>query len=229
MNADLKPIKTRADEWAAPSKDYPYIKLREIDVTKRMEKKNGFTYLSWAFAVDTLLQHDPQANWTYPAPTYHGESKTMMVYCAVTAFGKTMQAHLPVMNHMNKAIPDPNAFEINTAMQRCLVKAIALHGLALHVFAGEDLPASSDARSEPEDVDRKLVEAAVKELRLAFALDASEEEKAEAVFAVHLRVAHEADLYSAIGDALASNERAALKAYVSAYKKQMAQQPVTRR
>jgi hypothetical protein len=221
--------KSRADEWAVPSKDYPYMKLREIDVTKRMEKKNGFTYLSWAFAVDTLLQYDPQANWTYPPPTMHGESQTMMVYCAVTAFGKTMQAHLPVMDHRNKPLPNPNSFEINTAMQRCLVKAIALHGLALHIYAGEDLPAGSDARSEPEPTDRHQVEQAVKELRLAFGLDASEEEKAEAVFAVHLRVANQEALYTAIGDALASNERAALKAYVTAYKRQMQQQPVTRR
>lgn len=193
--------------------DYPYMKLRAIDVTKRMEKKNGFTYLSWAFAVDTLLQHDPQANWTYPPPTMYGD--TMMVYCAVTAFGKTMQAHLPVMDHRNKPIANPDSFAVNTAMQRCLVKAIALHGLALHVFAGEDLPAGSETKGDlGKDADRNEVERGVLDFRTAFNLDAPEEEIAEAVMRIHERVATNADLYVAIADGLQPRERSAIKEYV---------------
>ena len=118
--------------------DNPFTKLAAINVNDRIEKKNGLSYLSWAWAVDQLLREDPQATWEYGAPTAFGE--TLMVHCAVTAFGKSMQAHLPVMDHRTKAIQNPDAFQVNTAMQRCLVKAIALHGLGLYIYAGEDLP-----------------------------------------------------------------------------------------
>ena len=64
----------------------------------------------------------------------------MMVFCSVHAFGKSMTAQLPVMDHRNKAIPNPDAMAVNTAMQRCLAKAIALHGIGLYIYAGEDLP-----------------------------------------------------------------------------------------
>jgi len=70
-----------------------------------------------------------------------------MVFCTVTAFGKTMTAQLPVMDFRNKAIPNPDAFAVNTAMQRCMVKAIALHGLGLYIYAGEDLPEAEKPRS----------------------------------------------------------------------------------
>jgi hypothetical protein len=61
-----------------------------------------------------------------------------------------MTMHLPVMDHRNKAIAEPDAFAVNTAMQRCLVKAIALHGLGLYIYAGEDLPLSSDETKSPK-------------------------------------------------------------------------------
>ena len=115
-----------------------FAKLAAIDVSKHIEKKNNLSYLSWAWAVDQLLRADPTANWQYNEPVKFGE--TMMVSCTVTAFGKAMTMHLPVMDYRNKAIVNPNAFEINTAMMRCLVKAIALHGLGLYIYAGEDLP-----------------------------------------------------------------------------------------
>ncbi len=118
-------------------------KLAAINVNDKIEKKNNLSYLSWAWAVDQLMRADPEANWAYLEPRMFGE--TMMVYCTVTAFGKAMTAHLPVMNHRNQAIEGPNAFEVNTAMQRCLVKAIALHGLGLYIYAGEDLPSGESA------------------------------------------------------------------------------------
>jgi hypothetical protein len=114
-----------------------YLDLRKIDVSDKIEKKNGLSYLSWAWAVDTLLQHDPAATWSYGEPVKFGE--TMMVFCTVNAFGKSMTAQLPVMDYRNKAIPNPDAFAVNTAMQRCLAKAIALHGLGLSLYVGEDL------------------------------------------------------------------------------------------
>lgn len=115
-----------------------YEKLAAIDVGSHIEKKNNLSYLSWAWAVDQLLRCDHSATWEYKEPVKFGE--TMMVFCTVTAFGKSMTSQLPVMNHRNQAIPNPDAFQVNTAMQRCLAKAIALHGLGLYIYAGEDLP-----------------------------------------------------------------------------------------
>jgi hypothetical protein len=114
-----------------------YLELRKIDVSDKIEKKNGLSYLSWAWSVDTLLQHDSTATWSYGEPMKFGE--TMMVFCTVTAFGKSMTAQLPVMDYRNKAVPNPDSFAVNTAMQRCLAKAIALHGLGLSLYAGEDI------------------------------------------------------------------------------------------
>jgi hypothetical protein len=119
-----------------------YSELRKINVNEHIEKKNGLSYLSWAWAVDTLLQNDPAATWFYGQPVAFGES--LMVFCTVNAFGKSMTAQLPVMDYRNKAIPSPDAMAVNTAMQRCLAKAIALHGLGLYIYAGEDLPAPTE-------------------------------------------------------------------------------------
>jgi hypothetical protein len=115
-----------------------YLELRKINVNENTEKKGKFTYLSWAWAVDQLLQLDPSATWRYDQPMAFGD--TLMVFCTVTAFGKDMTAQLPVMNNQNKAMLNPDAFAVNTSMQRCLAKAIALHGLGLYIYAGEDLP-----------------------------------------------------------------------------------------
>ena len=112
--------------------------LRKINVNEHIEKKNGLSYLSWAYAVDTLLQHDNEATWSYGQPVRFGE--TLMVFCTVKAFGKEMTAQLPVMDYRNKAIPNPDAMQVNTAMQRCLAKAIALHGIGPYIYAGEDIP-----------------------------------------------------------------------------------------
>ena len=115
-----------------------YKELRSLNVSDKIEKKGNLSYLSWAWAADTLLQHDPQATWEYKEPVSFGE--TLMVFCSVTAFGKTMTAQLPVMDHRNKAISNPDSFQVNVAMQRCLAKAIALHGIGLYIYSGEDLP-----------------------------------------------------------------------------------------
>ena len=119
-----------------------FAELAAIDVGKHIEKKGKFSYLSWAWAVDQLLRRDPAAVWTYAEPARFGS--TMLVSCTVTAFGIARTMHLPVMNPQNKAIDNPDAFAVNTAMQRCLVKAIALHGLGLYIYAGEDLPPEGD-------------------------------------------------------------------------------------
>lgn len=137
--------------------------LAAIDVGAYIEKKGGMSYLSWPFAVDALMRHDPQATWEFLDPVAFG--KTLMVSCRVTAFGKTMQMHLPVMDNRNQAIADPNAFDVNKAMMRCLVKCIAVHGIGLYIYAGEDLPVD-DSEKQIADVappPEKTLSAAMKE------------------------------------------------------------------
>jgi hypothetical protein len=132
-----------------------FAELAKINVNPHTEKKNGLTYLSWAWAVDQLLRQCPEALWEYTF--FEGKpfcriGETCMVFCEVTAFGITRTAQLPVMDHRNKAIPNPDAFQVNVAMQRCLAKAIALHGIGLYIYAGEDLPegeAPANKKEEP--------------------------------------------------------------------------------
>ena len=143
MNMDtIKSIQEKVIEMkhkkSIKEKIMHYKDLRQINVSQHIEKKNGLSYLSWSWALDQLLQLDDSATWEYLEPKKFGES--MMVFCKVTAFGKSRTAQLPVMDFRNQAIPNPNAYQVNTAMQRCLAKAISLHGIGLYIYAGEDLP-----------------------------------------------------------------------------------------
>lgn len=132
-----------------------YEELAKINVSDHTEKKNGLTYLSWAWAVDQLQRMDTDANWNYSEPKLYGE--TMMVFCTVKAFGRERTAQLPVMDYKNRAIPNPDAMAVNTAMQRCLAKAIALHGIGLYIYAGEDVPADAPAEAKPIPVSAKAI------------------------------------------------------------------------
>jgi hypothetical protein len=120
-----------------------YTELAKIDVSKHVEKKGKFSYLSWAWAVDVLRTHDPEANWEvirFDGMPYMKTECGFFVEVAVTVKGITLSQIHPVLDNRNKPITQPNAFDINTSIQRCLVKAIALHGLGLYIYAGEDLP-----------------------------------------------------------------------------------------
>ena len=117
--------------------------LLKKNVNEHVEKKNNLTYLSWAWAWQEALKADPTA--TYKVEMFGDKcfmeiNGTAMVFVTVTMFDKPMTCQLPVMDYRNKAIPNPDAFAVNTAIMRCMTKALALHGLGLYIFAGEDLP-----------------------------------------------------------------------------------------
>lgn len=131
-----------------------FSELNKINVKDKIEKKNGLSYLSWAWAVEQLLLNDPSATWEYKPHQMWGD--TVMVFCSVKAFGVERTAQLPVMDYKNKAIANPDSFAVNTAMQRCLAKAIALHGIGLYIYAGEDLPTSESSES-PEFTDKLML------------------------------------------------------------------------
>jgi hypothetical protein len=132
-----------------------YAKLAAIDVGSHIEKKGQLSYLSWAWAVDQLLRQDPEATWAFHDPKYYGD--TVMVCVTVTAFGKPVTMQLPVMDNRNNAIANPDARKISDSQMRCLVKAIACHGLGLYIYAGEDLPAAEDGKSAMEAFEEQFL------------------------------------------------------------------------
>ena len=118
-------------------------KMLAKNVNDHLEKKNGLSYLSWAWAWAEALKADADA--TYKVEMFDGKcfmdiNGTAMVFVTVTMFKKPMTCQLPVMDYRNKAIPNPDAFAVNTAVMRCMTKALALHGLSLYIYAGEDVP-----------------------------------------------------------------------------------------
>jgi Protein of unknown function (DUF1071) len=117
--------------------------LLKLNVNDHTEKKGNLTYLSWAWAWDLALKADEQATYKvemFGDKCYMDINGTAMVFVTVTIFGKPMTCQLPVMDYKNKAITNPDAFAINTAIMRCMTKALSLHGLGLYIYSGEDLP-----------------------------------------------------------------------------------------
>lgn len=138
--------------------------LNSINVGDKTEKKNGLTYLSWAFAWAELKKKYPRSFYTIYENDkgwfYHTDGKTAWVKTGVTVNASTGQdssigeclehiEYLPVMDFRNASIPADKvtSFDVNKAIQRSLTKAVARHGLGLYIYAGEDLP---EAESEPE-------------------------------------------------------------------------------
>ena len=142
--------------------------LLKKDVNSHTEKKNNLTYLSWAWAWAEALKADPQASFSvqmFGDKCYMDINGTAMVWVTVTMFGKPMVCQLPVMDNFNRPISIEgttttnkygkevttklDSFNVNTAIMRCMTKALSLHGLGLYIYAGEDLPEDGD---KPEKI-----------------------------------------------------------------------------
>ena len=127
--------------------------LNDVNVQELVESKGQFTYLSWSHAATELLKKFPDSTWevheyqidntnekiTQP---YMKTDTGYFVKVTVTVDGISRTQIHPVLDNRNQTIENPNAFQINTSIQRCFAKAVALHGLGLYIFAGEDLPES---------------------------------------------------------------------------------------
>lgn len=205
--------------------------LLRINVNDHLEKKNGLSYLSWAWAWAEVLKIDPSATWE--AVEYNGmpvcflPDQSALVKVRVTIKDHSKTCVLPVMNHRNQAIKNPDAFAINTAVVRCLVKCIALFGLGLYVYSGEDSPEGNvegmtvDPRGDlGQGVDEAKRDEFVAKFRAAFDLDAEEPAIAQAVLDVHREINSDHDLYIAVADAMLPKERSAIKAYLKMAKEQ---------
>lgn len=120
--------------------------LNSINVSEKTEKKNGLTYLSWAWAWGEVKKLYPDANYkiyeTENGCIYWNDGNTAWVKTGVTINGIEHIEYLPVMDYKNKSILIENitSFDVNKAIQRSLTKAVARHGLGLYIYAGEDLP-----------------------------------------------------------------------------------------
>jgi hypothetical protein len=137
-----------------------FAELASIDVGKHIEKKGKFSYLSWTYAVDTLRKHDSEAFWEVKRfgsnqDPYMKTDCGYFVEVAVTCNGTTLSQIHPVLDNNNRPIAQPNAFQINTSIQRCLVKAIALHGLGLYIYSGEDLPDTDEVVTDTKPTHTK--------------------------------------------------------------------------
>ena len=124
--------------------------LNKIDCNEHTEKKNGLTYLSWAWAWQIIKTNFPDAFYTiyeneHGIP-YFTDGKTCWVKTGVTIQGLEHIEYLPIMNFSNKSIPleQVTSTDMNKAIQRSLTKACARHGLGLYIYAGEDIPEGAE-------------------------------------------------------------------------------------
>jgi hypothetical protein len=128
--------------------------LLKINVNDHTERKGNLTYLSWAWAWAEVLKIDPTARYTVhewaDLPVCYLKNGTAMVKVSVEIKGDIKTCLLPVMDNRNRSIVDPDSFAVNTAIMRCLTKCIALFGLGLYIFAGEDLPEGEKPEPDPE-------------------------------------------------------------------------------
>ena len=149
----------------ADSKNY-FEELNKVDVSKKVEKKNGLTYLSWAFAWGELKKRFPDATYTVyendKGWNYFTDDSTCWVKTGVTVNGIEHIEYLPVMDFKNKSIPlgSVTSFDVNKTIQRSLTKAVARHGLGLYIYAGEDLPEESDGKNQVAPKKAPTVQAA---------------------------------------------------------------------
>ena len=132
-----------------------FMKLFKTDVSEYVKQKGKYNYLSWCFAVQELKRACPTARWGV-TKAENGEPflKTECGYFVdvwVEVDGVSLSQIHPVLDNRNDPIEKPNAFQINTSLQRALAKCIALHGLGLYIFAGEDLPEPNALTPAEED------------------------------------------------------------------------------
>lgn len=141
--------------------DNYFAELNSINVSGKTEKKNGLTYLSWAWAWAEVKKLHPDATYTIyenaSGWNYHTDGRTCWVKTGVTVNGIEHIEYLPVMDNRNNSIPldKVDSFAVNKAIQRSLTKAVARHGLGLYIYAGEDLP--EDAEVTPQVTPDELI------------------------------------------------------------------------
>lgn len=157
--------------------DSIFSKLNSINVNDKTEKKNGLTYLSWAWAWGEVKKLYPDATYTIYENTlpngyivnYFTDGRTSYVKTGVTINNLEHIEELPVMDYRNKSILLENmtSFDVNKTIQRSLTKALARHGLGLYIYAGEDLPEDEKDNEQEKVIDKTKVQALNKSIENA--------------------------------------------------------------
>ena len=139
--------------------------LSQVDCSEHTEKKGKLTYLSWAWAWGITMEHYPTASYKFESFFVDQEGTVLdtmfypdgsaSVHVTVSIGDLTRSMWLPVMDFKNNAIANPNSRQISDSKMRCLVKCIAMFGLGHYVYAGEDLPPSSDEEEETKEVEKE--------------------------------------------------------------------------
>ena len=129
--------------------------LSNIEINPdNIEKKGKFNYISWAAAWQDVSQKYPDATFAKRLSEVNG-----FVEVDVTIEGKTLTEQFPILNYSNKPVQNPNAFDINTAFQRGLVKCLAYFGYGLFIYKGEDIPTINEFNEKSiEDVKYEDIE-----------------------------------------------------------------------
>lgn len=127
-------------------------KLSKINVNKHTEKKGSLTYLSWSWAWATLMENYPLSFFEF-RPVAVLDDGTAEVWCSVTIVSEEGDAvrremWLPVMDHKNNSVKNPTSRQINDCRMRCLTKCLALFGLGLYIYAGEDVPGNHEPEQD---------------------------------------------------------------------------------
>ena len=134
--------------------------LSEIDITSKIKKKNKMDYLPWSSAWDFIKNTYPNAAYrivkTENGCIYHNDGKTCWVETEVTIEDEIQTEVLPVLDYRNQAIglDKVTSSDVNKSIKRCLVKNLALFGLGLSLWNGEEL--SDNAKKKKADVDEAL-------------------------------------------------------------------------
>lgn len=168
--------------------------LSAINVNDKTEKKNGLTYLSWAWAWAEVKKLYPNIQRTVyenaNGLNYFHDERTAWVKVGITIEGLEHIDYLPIMDNRNKSIQLDNitSFDVNKAIQRSTAKALALHGLGLYIYAGEDLPEGYEAPAPKKPtLDKARFNGAIDSIKkgnysiekLEETFELSEEQKAE--------------------------------------------------
>ena len=137
--------------------------VNSLSVNDKTEKKGGLTYLSWAWAWGEFKKVYPEAKYEVVKfdnkPYLEDENLGYMVFTKVEVEDLVYEMWLPVMDYRNKSIPVGQAtmFDINKTIMRCLTKNLAMFGLGLYIYAGEDLPEekAQEKRENQKKIDKR--------------------------------------------------------------------------
>lgn len=121
--------------------------LKQFNVNEYTEQRGEFTYLSWSHAWEIVMRDYPTAQYELLDDVTFADG-SMEVRTKVTINNLSHIMWLPVMDYRNRAIKAPNSFDINKARMRCLVKNLAMFGLGLYIYSGEDLPTMTKAEAQ---------------------------------------------------------------------------------